>query len=114
MTPLAHRRYVATRAAREPTPSAQEAQAEFCRAVSIDSQKALGWRELIDNDIDAALQTAQQNNSIAMPGELSPEISVLAIMQENEHRFPDHVNTGFRARMRSNLKNLQLLSKSVE
>ena len=92
----------------------EEAQAEFSRAVSIDSRKALGWRELIDNDIDAALQAAQQNNNIATPGELSPESAVLAIVQENEQRFPDHVNTGFRARMRSNLKNLQLLSKGVE
>jgi hypothetical protein len=98
----------------KPTPSAQEAQAEFSRTVSIDSRKALGWRELIDNDIDAALQAAQQNKNIAMPGELSPESAVLAIMQENEQRFPDHVNTGFRARMRSKLKNPQLLSKSAE
>ena len=81
----------------------EEARAEFSRAVSIDSRKALGWRELIDNDIDAALQAAQQNNSIAMPSELSPESAVLAIMQENERRFPDHVNTGFRARMRLKL-----------
>ena len=81
----------------------EEAQAEFSRAVSIDSREALGWRELIDNDIDAALQAAQQNNSIAMPSELSPESAVLAIMQENERRFPDHVNTGFRARMRLKL-----------
>jgi predicted Zn-dependent protease len=92
----------------------EEAQAEFSRAVSIDSRKALGWRELIDNDIDAALQAAQQNKNIAMPGELSPESAVLAIMQENEQRFPDHLNTGFRAGMLSKLKDLQLLSKSAE
>jgi len=92
----------------------EEAQAEFSRAVSIDSRKALGWRELIDNDIDAALQAAQQNKNIAMPGELSPEGAVLAIMQENEQRFPDHLNTGFRAGIRSKLKDLQLLSKSAE
>jgi len=92
----------------------EEAQGEFSRAISIDSRKALGWRELIDNDIDAALQAARQNNSIAMPSELSPESAVLAIMQENEQRFPDHINTGFRARMRSKLKDLQLLSKSAE
>ena len=90
-------------AALERNGSREEAQAEFSRAVSIDSRKALGWRELIDNDIDAALQAAQQNNSIAMPSELSPESAVLAIMQENERRFPDHVNTGFRARMRIKL-----------
>jgi Lipid A core - O-antigen ligase and related enzymes len=87
----------------ERTGHVAEAEAEFSRALTLDSRAARGWRQLIDNDIDAALQAAQQNNSIAMPSELSPESAVLAIMQENERRFPDHVNTGLRARMRLKL-----------
>lgn len=83
----------------------QEAEAEFSKALSLDSRAARGWQQLIDNDIDAAYLAAKQDPSIAMPGELVPQIGVFAILRENEQRFPESIHTGFRARMRSGLRN---------
>jgi hypothetical protein len=36
-----------------------------------------------------------------MPGDLAPQEGVFAVLDENERRFPAAVNTGWRARMRS-------------
>jgi putative inorganic carbon (HCO3(-)) transporter len=83
----------------------QEAKAEFSRALLLDSRAARGWRQLIDNDIDAADLAAKQDPTITLPGELVPQIAVLAILLENEQRFPQSIHTGFRARMRSGLRN---------
>jgi O-antigen ligase len=83
----------------------QEAKAEFSRALLLDSRAARGWRQLIDNDIDAAGLAAEQDPTITLPGELVPQIAVLAILLENEQRFPQSIHTGFRARMRSGLRN---------
>ena len=38
---------------------------------------------------------------IALPGELAPEAAVFEVLQENEQRFPARVDTGWRARMRT-------------
>jgi predicted Zn-dependent protease len=92
-------------AALERTGRTEEAKTEFSRAVSLDSRAARGWQQLIDNDIDAAYLGPKQDPNIAPPAELVPEIGVLAILLENEQRFPESIHTGFRARMRSGLRN---------
>jgi O-antigen ligase len=73
----------------------------FSRALSLDSRGARGWRQLIDNDIDAAYVAAKQDGNIALPGELAPEAAVFQVLQENEQRFPGALHTGSRARMRA-------------
>lgn len=78
-----------------------EAEVVFSRAVSLEPRAARGWRNLIDNDIDAAYAAAKQDRNIALPGELAPEEGVFAVLQENERRFPAQAHTGWRARMRS-------------
>jgi putative inorganic carbon (HCO3(-)) transporter len=77
----------------------EEAKAEFSRALSLDVRAARGWQQLIDKDIDAALVAAKQDKNIALPGELLPQSAVFAVLQENEHRFPGSVYSGWRARM---------------
>jgi O-antigen ligase len=79
----------------------EEANALFSRAVSVDARAARGWRQLIDNDIDAAYIAAGQDKTIAMPGELMPQAAVFEVLQENEKRFPFAINTGWRGRMKS-------------
>jgi O-antigen ligase len=79
----------------------REAEAEFTKAASLNPRAARGWRQLIDNDIDAAYLAAKQDSSIALPGELAPQTAVFAILKENEQRFPEAINTGWRARMRA-------------
>lgn len=85
------------------TRKGQDADSEivFSRAVSLDSRAARGWRQLIDNDIDAAYLAARQDRNIALPGELAPQAAVFQMLQENEKRFPGVAHTGWRARMRS-------------
>jgi len=78
-----------------------ESEMEFARALLLDARAARGWQQLIVNDIDAALVTAQQDTTIALPGELAPEAAVFEVLQENEQRFPAEANTGWRARMRT-------------
>jgi hypothetical protein len=72
----------------------------FARALSLNARAARGWRQLIDNDIDAAYLAAKQDLNIAKPGELLPEAAVFEVLQENEQRFPAAIRTGWRARMR--------------
>ncbi|MCA1591285.1 MAG: O-antigen ligase family protein [Acidobacteria bacterium] len=79
----------------------EEAGMEMSAALLIDSRAARGWYQLIVNDIDAAIVAARNNRDIAMPGELQPEAAVFAVLAENEKRFPEAVNTGWRAHMRS-------------
>ena len=67
----------------------------------LEPRAARGWRQLIDNDIDAAYLAAKQDLNIAMPGELFPQAAVFEVLQENEQRFPAAVRTGWRARMRT-------------
>jgi O-antigen ligase len=77
-----------------------ESETVFSKALSLDSRAARGWRQLIDNDVDAAYIAAKRDGSIALPGELSPEAAVFQVLQENERRFPGAAHTGWRARMR--------------
>jgi len=79
-----------------------DAALEISAAELIDSRSARGWRQLIFNDIDAAIAAAKGDPArVALPGELQPEDAVFAVLQENERRFPESANTGWRAQMRS-------------
>lgn len=80
----------------------REAELEISAAELVDSRATHGWRQLIFNDIDAAVVAAKGDPiGIAMPGELQPEDAVFAVLQENERRFPESANTGWRAQMRT-------------
>jgi predicted Zn-dependent protease len=83
------------------TDRGQESEAEFAKALSLDPRTARGWQQLIENDIDAALAAAKQDATIALPGELVPQAGVFEILQENERRFPEMADKGWRARMRT-------------
>jgi O-antigen ligase len=86
----------------EGTGRSDEAALELYAAKLINSRAAAGWRQLIFNDIDAAIAAYKSDPShVAKPGELQPEDAVIAIVQENERRFPEFANTGWRAQMRS-------------
>jgi hypothetical protein len=79
-----------------------EAGLEMSAAILIDSRCARGWQQLIENDIDAAIAASKRDPGIvARPGELKPEDAVFAVLEENEKRFPEAVNSGWRAQMRS-------------
>jgi O-antigen ligase len=81
-----------------------ESELEMSAAILLDSRAARGWRQLIDNDIDAAIEAVKRDpGGVAMPGELEPEDAVFAVLEENERRFPQAVTSGWRAHMRSNL-----------
>jgi O-antigen ligase len=79
----------------------EESNAEFAKALLLNSRTARGWQQLIVNDIDAALDAAKHDTTIALPGELVPEGAVFEVLQENAQRFPALVNKGWRARMRT-------------
>jgi tetratricopeptide (TPR) repeat protein len=79
-----------------------EAGLEMSAAHLIDSEEARGWELLIEHDIDAAADAARRDpNGIVRPGELQPADAVMAVLQENEGRFPGAVTSGWRAQMRS-------------
>jgi O-antigen ligase len=78
-----------------------ESELEMRAALLLDSRAARGWRRLIDEDIDAAIAAARRDPEVPMPGELQPDDAVLAVLQENERRFPEAVTSGWRARIRS-------------
>jgi O-antigen ligase len=78
-----------------------ESKEVFSRALLLDPRAALGWQQLIENDIDAAYLAAKQDPNIALPGELYPEAAVFEVLQENEQRFPAWAHTGWRARIRA-------------
>jgi O-antigen ligase len=91
----------------------EDAALEISAAELIDSRAAGGWRQLIFNDIDAAIVAAKSDPArVAMPGELQPEDAVFAVLQENERRFPESAKTGWRAQMRS--FNTQMQSFKVQ
>ena len=79
----------------------QDSEIEFAKALSLNPRAARGWQQLIVNDVDAALDAAQHDSTIAFPGELVPEGAVFQVLQENEQRFPEMANKGWRARMRT-------------
>ncbi|HJQ30995.1 MAG TPA: O-antigen ligase family protein [Pyrinomonadaceae bacterium] len=80
-----------------------EAELEMAAALLIDSRGARGWQQLIERDIDPAVEAARRDPGIAMPGELAPQEGVFAVLDENERRFPEAAGTGWRARMRSHI-----------
>lgn len=79
----------------------KDSETEFARALLLNPRAARGWQQLIEHDIDAALVAAQQDKTIALPGELFPEAAVFEVLQENEQRFPATADKGWRARMRT-------------
>jgi hypothetical protein len=85
---------------------ARDAELEMSAALLIDSRKARGWQQLIENDVDEAVAAGRRDpETFAMPGELQPEDAVFVVLEENERRFPQAVRSGWRARVRSD--NLQ-------
>lgn len=79
-----------------------DAALEIAAAELIDSRAARGWRQLIFNDIDAAIDAAKADpTGVAMPGELQPSEAVFAVLRENERRFPESARASWRAQMRS-------------
>lgn len=82
---------------------AADAELEMATALLLDSRVARGWHLLIEEDIDAAIVAARRDpKTYSMPGELQPEDALFAVLKENERRFPEAVNAGWRARVRSN------------
>ncbi|HEX8354183.1 MAG TPA: O-antigen ligase family protein [Pyrinomonadaceae bacterium] len=78
---------------------AAEAELEMSAALLIDSRAARGWQQLIERDIDPAVEAARLDAAaIAMPGQLIPQEGVFAVLEENEKRFPAAVTSGWRAR----------------
>jgi O-antigen ligase len=75
-----------------------EGESEMSAALLIDARAARGWQQLIERDIDPAIEAARRDPEIAMPGELAPQEAVFAVLEENERRFPAAVSTGWRAR----------------
>lgn len=64
---------------------------EYAAALSLNSRAARGWRQLICFGRKAAKTAAFYDKSIAMPGELSPENCIFAVLDENERRQPGAV-----------------------
>lgn len=77
---------------------AAEAESEMAAALLIDARGARGWQQLIERDIDPAIEAARRDPGVALPGDLAPEEAVFAVLEENERRFPAAVSTGWRAR----------------
>ena len=65
-----------------------EANEEYAAALSLNSRTARGWRQLICFGRNAAKTAAFYDKGIAMPGELSPENCIFAVLDENERREP--------------------------
>ena len=79
-----------------------EAELEMASALLIDSATANGWRQLIENDIDAAVAASKRNpRNVSMPGDLSPKDAVFAVLEENLRRFPEAATRGWRAQVGS-------------
>jgi O-antigen ligase len=66
----------------------EEANEEYAAALGFDTRAARGWRQLICFGRNAAKTAAFQDKSIAMPGELSPESCIFAVLDENDRRTP--------------------------
>ena len=80
----------------------RESEMEMAAALLLDSRAARGWQHLIENDIDEAIAAHKRDNAnVAQPGALLPGEALFAVLFENERRFPNAVNSGWRALMRS-------------
>lgn len=77
---------------------AAEGESEMAAALLIDPRLARGWQQLIERDIDTAIEAARRDPGVALPGDLAPEEAVFAVLEENERRFPAAASTGWRAR----------------
>ena len=66
----------------------EEANEEYAAALALDLRAARGWRQLICFGRKAAKTAAFLDKSIAMPGELSPESCIFAVLDENDRRAP--------------------------
>lgn len=66
----------------------EEADREYGAALALNSRMARGWRQLICFGRDAAKTVAFYDKGVAMPGELSPESCIFAVLDENERRTP--------------------------
>ncbi|MFN2516350.1 MAG: O-antigen ligase family protein [Pyrinomonadaceae bacterium] len=79
----------------------KESEVELSAALLIDSRATRGWYHLINFDIDAAMDSATQDASIAKPGELLPENAVFVVLKENERRLNISPTSGWRGRVRA-------------
>ena len=77
----------------------EESDKEFGEALALDSRAARGWYQLINFDIDAALVAAQQDSSLAKPGELEPQNAIYVVLKENERRLNIPAKSGWRGRV---------------
>jgi hypothetical protein len=68
--------------------SAAEANEEYAAALGLNSRTARGWRQLICFGRKAAKTAAFYDKGIAMPGDLSPENCIFAVLDENDRRQP--------------------------
>lgn len=64
---------------------------EYAAALALNSRTARGWRQLICFGRKAAKTAAFYDKGIAMPGELSPENCIFAVLDENDRRQPTAV-----------------------
>jgi Tfp pilus assembly protein PilF len=65
-----------------------EAGEEYQTALALNSRTARGWRQLICFGRKAAKTAAFYDKTIAMPGELTPENCIFAVLDENDRRQP--------------------------
>jgi hypothetical protein len=71
-------------------------------ALLIDSPAANGWRQLIENDIDAAVDASRRDPmNVSKPGDLLPKDAVFAVLEENLRRFPEAGTKGWRSQIGS-------------
>ncbi|HET6669279.1 MAG TPA: hypothetical protein VFH15_03515, partial [Pyrinomonadaceae bacterium] len=71
----------------------------FADAMGVDERAARGWYQLINFDIDAALTAAQNDSSLAKPGELQPQTAIYVVLKENERRMNIPATSGWRGRV---------------
>ncbi len=77
----------------------EESEKRFAEALAVDERAARGWYQLINFDIDAAFSAAQQDSSLAKPGELKPQTAVYVVLKENERRLNIPATSGWRGRV---------------
>ena len=76
-----------------------QAEEKFAEALAVDERAARGWYQLINFDIDAALSAAQNDSSLAKPGELKPQTAIYVVLKENERRLNIPATRGWRGRV---------------